>query len=509
VTSGRSFARNSAFNLIGMLLPLILAVVAMPPLVRGLGVERFGILTLAWAAIGYFGLFELGLSRALTQAVAHRIGINQDGELPALVWSALLLLLVLGILGAIVLALATPLLITRVLNVPTNLQREAIISFYILAASLPLVVTTAGMRGLMEAHQHFGVATALRIPLVAFMLIGPLAVLPFSRSLVPAVLMLAAGRTIAWMAHLGVCLRRYPYLRVARPAVHLGTVRPLLHFGGWTTVTNIVSPMMNYLDRFLIGALLPMAAVAHYVTPYELVTKLLFLPASVVAATFPTFAATFACNREGLVHVYDRALRSVVLLMFPVILVTMALSHEGMRIWMGRSLPPDAAALTATVLQCLAFGVFINGIAQTPYAALQGAARPDLIAKLHLLELPLYVAGIFFLARTYGLVGVAAAWTLRVTIDALALMLVARRTLGLPLVPRIGGAWTLPLMLAALGGAVLASTTVTRVVYVLVVGAIFAATAWRTLLTTQERDVLFGWIRSPRSVEVATTEPIA
>jgi O-antigen/teichoic acid export membrane protein len=314
------------------------------------------------------------------------------------------------------------------------------------------------------------------------------------------------GRIVSWVAHLAVCLRRYPYLRDHHIAVHFGTMRPLLRFGGWTTVTNVVSPMMNYLDRFLIGVLLPMAAVAHYVTPYELVTKLLVVPSAVLAATFPAFAATFACDREAMVHVYDRALRGVVLVTFPIILAAIALAHEGMAAWMGRAVPPQSA----TVLQWLAFGVFINGVAQTPYSALQGAGRPDLIAKLHVLELPFYVASILFLARSAGLVGVAMAWTLRVTIDAIALLVIARRSLQLPIVPRLGSAWILPLMLATLIGAAFAPTSAVRISYVVIVGAVFAATAWRGVLTTNERDVLLSWIRSPRAVEVAaTTEPIA
>ena len=44
------------------------------------------------------------------------------------------------------------------------------------------------------------------------------------------------------------------------------------------TVSNVVGPIMVYLDRFLIGALLPMAAVTQYVTPYEVVTKLTVIP---------------------------------------------------------------------------------------------------------------------------------------------------------------------------------------------------------------------------------------
>jgi O-antigen/teichoic acid export membrane protein len=495
------FARNSALNLVGMLLPLVLAVVAIPPLMRGLGADRFGILTLAWAAIGYFGLFEFGLSRALTQAVAHRIGRSLEHEVPALAWSGLLLLLALGILGALLVAAATTSLVTGVLNVPATLRRETVISFYVLAASLPFVVTTAGMRGLMEAHQHFGTATLLRVPLMALMLVGPLLVLPFSNSLVPAVLMLAAGRVIGFAAHVIVCFRRYEYLRKAPLRVFgAAPIRPLLRYGGWTTLTNVVSPIMSYLDRFLIGALLPIAAVAHYVTPYELVTKFSVVPAACLAAMFPAFAATFASDQQRMAQLYDRALRAVMLVTFPVVLVIVTLAREGMNLWMGNALPPESA----TVLQWLAVGVFVNAIAQSPFAALQGAGRPDLIAKLHLVELPVYVAFIIILARSNGLVGVAIAWTLRVAVDAIALLLISRRTLALSMGQTPGGAWPAPLMIAALVvGAMLTSTSL-RTVYIIVVGIFFIIIGWRRLLTPQERVSLIDWVRSPGAVVAPT-----
>ena len=46
----------------------------MPILVDGLGTARFGVLTLAWAVIGYAQVFDLGIGRALTKLTAERIG---------------------------------------------------------------------------------------------------------------------------------------------------------------------------------------------------------------------------------------------------------------------------------------------------------------------------------------------------------------------------------------------------------------------------------------------------
>ena len=66
------FANNALWNLTGQIAPLAVALVALPPLIRALGMERFGFISLAWALVGYAGLFDLGISRAMKQAQSFR-----------------------------------------------------------------------------------------------------------------------------------------------------------------------------------------------------------------------------------------------------------------------------------------------------------------------------------------------------------------------------------------------------------------------------------------------------
>ena len=493
MTDGRSLVRNSALNIVGLVVPLILAVIAIPPLVRGFGVERFGILTLAWATIGYFSLFDAGLSRALTHAVARRIGAGAEHEIAGVAWTTLTLLAVLGSLAAFILIAVTPVLVERALNVPLELQREARASFWILALALPLVLTSAGLRGLMEAHHDFAAVNAIRLPLAAFTFLGPLLTLPFSRSLVPAVVVLVVGRLLGGAAHIALCVRRYPYMRTPI-APNTSQVIPLLRFGGWATVTNIVGPLLVYMDRFLIGAVLSVAAVTYYVTPYEVVTKLIIIPGSVLAVVFPAFAATFESDRSRMAGLYERAQRIVLLVLFPLILPAVALAHEGLRLWMGAELPAESAL----VLQWLGIGVFINAIAHAPLTAMQGAGRPDLVAKVHLAELPFYLVAIWLLLRQFGIVGVAIAWTLRATVDTLALLLVGHRTLALPLVGGRARTSMALSMLAALVGAAFLPNTISRVIYVVAIAILFTWMTTRKLLTPSERAAVLHWIRSAR-----------
>src|SRR5258708_7949282 len=146
---GGLLARNVIWNLVGSGPAMLVAVVCMPLLIRGLGKDRFGVLTLAWAVIGYASLFDLGLGRALTQLVAKKLGAGEEREVPSIVWTSLLLMVLLGLVGTFVSVLLSHWLARHALNVPVGLQRETLHSFYLLGLSIPVVISTAGLRGLL------------------------------------------------------------------------------------------------------------------------------------------------------------------------------------------------------------------------------------------------------------------------------------------------------------------------------------------------------------------------
>src|SRR5690348_8879968 len=80
LTSGRLLAGNALWNLVGTCLPAVVALFCLPILKSELGTDRLGVLTLAWAVVGYFGLFDFGLSRALTKLVAQKMGEQRRNE---------------------------------------------------------------------------------------------------------------------------------------------------------------------------------------------------------------------------------------------------------------------------------------------------------------------------------------------------------------------------------------------------------------------------------------------
>jgi len=433
--------------------------------------------------VGYFSLFDFGLSRALTKLVAEKLGNGQDNEIPLLIWTAMLLMAVLGVLGAVVVAVISPWLVGDVLNIPSELQSETLIAFYLLAASVPLVISSTGLRGILEAHQRFGIANAVRIPLGIFTFLGPVAVLPFSNSLVPVVGVLVSARLVSWFAYIVLCMHVEPDLRQSA-RINRAMVRPLISFGGWMTVSNIVSPLMVYLDRFLIGAVLSMTAVSYYATPYEVVTRLLIIPGAFMGVMFPAFAAVLVQSRNRAAHLYGRAVNYIFLALFPIVLIFVTFAYEGLNLCIGS----DFANNSYLVLQLLAIGVFLNSLANVPFGLVQSAGRPDLTAKLHMIELPFYLLVLWWLLNTYGIVGVALAWLLRVAVDTTVLFVMANR-----LVSTVSGFtlrmfYTAGIALSCLAlGALIPGLTM-KWLFLLLILTLFTVITWFFIFSTNERD---------------------
>jgi O-antigen/teichoic acid export membrane protein len=425
--------RNMTWNLLGIGAPIIVAILAIPRLLHTLGVDRVGVLTLAWAVVGYVGLFDIGLGRALTRLTAEMLGQRRKAEIPEVFWSSMVLTCLLGLLGMAAFAALAPWFVKHILKIPGPLVGESLLAFYVLSLSVPLVVCAAGSRGFLEGNQRFDLVNLVRSPLGVFTYAGPLLVLPFSTSLFPIVAVLVLGLALGCVTYGALCFRVNPHL-LEMLILSRKKAIALLRLGGWMSVSNVISSLMVSADRFVIAALLGVAAVAYYATPFEIVTKVLVIPAAIVAVLFPTFSTCHSLDPDRTVLLFQRATKSIFLILFPIVLGFGVFARVGLAAWLGTSV----AAHSVRVLQWLAAGVLLNGLAQVPFSLVQGIGRPDLTAKLHIMEFFVYALLLWALIRAYGIEGAAIAWTVRVGLDALALFLLSRRLLVIkPVLSRV------------------------------------------------------------------------
>jgi len=417
-------ARNIIWNTAGIAVPLVVGIAVVPTIVRGLGTERFGFLSIVWLMIGYFSIFDLGLGRTLTKLAADRLGSGKDAEIVPLTSTALILVLASSIVVSVLIAMSAGWIAGRTIGSSPALIPEAYAAVLFLAFSLPFVLLATVLTGLLEAYQEFALINIVRLPLGVLVLVAPLVILPFSRHLGVITAALAGLRIVNAGALLLLTLRVVPGLRRHAFEFRRELVRPLVTFGGWLTVSNVVGPVMVYFDRFLIAAVMGTAAIAYYTVPYDVLTRLLVIPTAIQGVLFPAFAIMM--HREDpsrVASVFERSSQTTMLLMTPALLATMLLAYEGLKVWIGA----DFAEHGAPVARILMVGVLANSVARIPFTFVQGAGYAKWTAMLHLFELPAYALALWILLRSDGIEGAAYAWSGRILVDTVALYVMVAR----------------------------------------------------------------------------------
>ena len=415
--------RNVSWGLAGMGLPLLLGAVAIPFLLRNLGVESLGILTLVWALIGYFSLFDFGLGRALTQQISVSLAADNSKDVPALAKSGLLFTLVTGVAGGLLLAALAEPLGFQWLGISKPLQQSAAWSLLIAALGIPMTTATAGLGGILEAYGDFRTVNLLRmmlgianfgLPVLCVLLVGP--------SLSWIIASLIGARFVVLIGHLIFVNKRLPSGWRAMPVSKV-QLRRLSSFGAWLTISNLVSPLMVNADRFVISMVLGAEMVAYYTVPSEMLMRLLILPSALSAVLFPRLAGMLVSDQVNAVSLYRQCLSWCALVMTPVCLATALLSRWGLSLWLGT----DFADRSWQIVVCLAVGVWVNSLAFVPFAAIQAAGHAKVTAKIHMVELLGYVPLLFWVLSTFGLIGAALVWVARVCIDMVAMFWAAAR----------------------------------------------------------------------------------
>jgi O-antigen/teichoic acid export membrane protein len=426
--SGQLLAKNFFINLLGKGVPTLVALITIPLLIEGMGSERFGLFNLLLVTVGYFSLFELGIGRAITKFVAEALsGGEQENELNQLLWSSFTLLLLLGIFSTILLIGFTPLLVKKILNVPGFLIDEGVTSLIFVSLSLPLMLVSAGVHGILAAQQRFDLINLIQIPFGVSNYLFPLLILLLgSNDLTHAVLSIVFARLIVLAVSIRICFHTLPAIKkVAR--VSLFYMKKVLTFGGWLTVSNIISPLLSFMDRFFIGAVLTLTAVSYYVVPYTIATKLLLIVGSLAMVLFPAFSYSKNQDQKTNLDLYRRSLKYISLILIPIVLILALFSYDLLALWLGE----EFARHSYMVLIILSLAVLVNSLANIPYTLIQAFGRPDITAKFHLAELIPYILLLWLLSAKFGITGVAVAWLVRVSADALLLFWYADRLLTL------------------------------------------------------------------------------
>lgn len=409
--------QSSMINLAGAAAPLLVTLLTLPLLLPLVGDVRYGALLLVGTLVGFMGVMDMGLGRATNNLMA-RLEDEAPQERANVLWTALAFSGVMGLGGGLLLYALGDGLMGSLFSVSAELRPELRAALPLILVALPLATMSSVLAGALEGRQAFVSLNMAHVTGgIAMQVLPLLAAWAGWIELPTLVAAMIFGRLIGIALLTRACLR---HVSSSRPRLSSSHLKHLLHFGGWVSVSSLLNPILTMTDRLMIGHKIDMAAVTAYTVPYSMATRLSMIPASLSSVLFPRFSG--AAHADEAARLMVRARLPLAILMTPTIVLAMLLSTPFMSWWLGEALGQRMGPVAVILLA----GIWGNALAFIPYAYLQGLGRPDLTAKLHLLEVGPYLALLWWTIDRWGIEGAAFAWSLRVAIDALLLFILAK-----------------------------------------------------------------------------------
>jgi O-antigen/teichoic acid export membrane protein len=401
-----SVARHSAYNLAGSLVPIAVSLVTIPPYIAALGEARYGVLAMFGLLLGYFGVFDFGLSTATAQRIAanpESVEIQRE-----VFWTGAAINLLLGLVGGLAILPAAFWFFGAQLRVEAGLRPEMLAAAWWLALAVPTMLLTGVLRGALQGARRFAELNLVSVMSSLITQVLPLAAVWWiAPTLVVALPVLFLSRLVT-LAAMALAVRRW-VLGEWRPRLARARARDLLGFGGWVAVSSLISPLMTILDRFAIGAIVGARAVSHYTVPYQLGERSLVLPVSLAEAVFPRMASAGSEARMLLL----RSLGAISMIMA----VAMAVAIVAVKPFLALWISPGFAEGAGPLARILFLGFFLNAVGICCIARLQADGAPRLVAIAHVLQIVPYALLLYVLLKEFGVEGAAFALVARLLLD--------------------------------------------------------------------------------------------
>jgi O-antigen/teichoic acid export membrane protein len=337
-------------------------------------------------------------------------------------WTALVLNAGFGVIGGLILYSLGHLFFAQ-FHIAPEIRDEVNAAMPWIACAVPLATVTAVFTGALAGREQFGPLNAAQFVGMLIFQIAPLiAAIVFKPELQYVIPAAIIGSAVSLLVLVAVVYRAFPLSFSVGPDRRC--IKPLFSYGAWVTVSNLIFPLLDSIDRLLIGRVLGAQAVTWYQVPLTLAVRAKIVPGVFSRTLFPRLSAI---ETQDAVALSVSATRGLTILMTPPIVFGIFLMHPFLMVWLG----PVFAANSTSVGEALLIGVWINAIAHIPGTHLAAIRRPDLVAAFHAAQLVPYIVALWWALQHFGLVGAALVFSLRYVAETALLFWAARLGAGI------------------------------------------------------------------------------
>lgn len=397
----------------GLIIPTLVSLPAMALMARLLGAERLGLFMLAFALLGYAGIFDMGITRAVIRSVA--IYTKQKNKIREIIGTALWTVLVMSLIVCALIYFGAAFVVGW-LNVSAEVTNDAELafrmsSFIVIPSFLSMILFAY-----LEGTQQFAKLNVYKT--ITGSVIGalPAGFILTEATLENALIGFLLARIIALVLAYLACIKDLGFKFFDFKYIFL---KEFFSFGGWIALSNVISPIMVYFDRFILSNINGAANVVFYTAPAEAVARISIIPGALARTLFPLFSNNKRKSEENANKAYKGLFFANLCIALPVLFF----AERILDLWLGE----PYGEKSGNIFRILIIGFVFNSLAQIPFSRIQAYGKARITTFIHLAEILPYLLALTLLVYAWGVFGAAIAWSMRVICDFVLLEYFSKR----------------------------------------------------------------------------------
>lgn len=293
MSSVRTLAKNTTVLLIANIISSFLGFFTTLYTARYLGVEGFGILSLALSLTGIFAVFtDLGLSTLTTREVSRNRSLANKYIGNTILIKILLAILTFAMIVVVVYLIGYPQTVKDVI--------------YLVAFSVIFLAFTGIFNSIFQAFEKMEYMSLNIVVNAVLMLAGVLLVIYYGLG----VIAMASVYLISSVVVLTIAFAVYSW-KFFLPKIHLDLKfwKPTIKEASFFGISSILVVIYFYIDSVMLSIMVNNAAVGIYNAAYKLILVLMFIPSILVISIFPVMSKHFESSKDLLRIEYEKSFK--------------------------------------------------------------------------------------------------------------------------------------------------------------------------------------------------------
>ncbi|EKQ54078.1 MAG: membrane protein involved in the export of O-antigen and teichoic acid [Methanobacterium sp. Maddingley MBC34] len=376
----RKIAKNTIFLLLSNVLAYVFTFIATVYTARYLGVEGWGIISVALSITGIFGVFtDLGLSSLTVREVARDKSLVDKYFSNTFVIKIFLGFFTFGIIALI--------------SYIVGYSQQIINVIYIITISIILGSFTSVFYSIFQAYEKMEYQSLATIISNLGMLVLTLIVIYLGLTVVGFAVIYIVVSLIALLYISIIYLRKYSLPKLE---IDLEFWKEIFKESLPFAITGIFVTIYFWIDSFMLSVMVGNDAVGIYNAAYRLIFVLLFIPSLFVTVLFPVMSRHFESARELLKMEYEKSFKFLFIVAIFIFIYGLIFANEIIMIIFGQNFYQSIITLQTLIwvvpiiFLTLLFGNILNAVNKQRVVTIVATLNVLFNITLNLILIPQY-----------------------------------------------------------------------------------------------------------------------